>query len=443
MSEMLLNIISLQQAVLEQTSLKSLAFFMAHQTRLICAYDNAVVFSCYRLRFITIESVAGGVVIDKNTPYTHFLQALIKAAVKGKKPTDELITYSKSDFDLPLQDIWPKAEKQSITFRLFFDGKNLIGGCLLFRETDLVEADIKPLDWVMKSYDHAFRQHFLAQNGWTNFFKTMRLSRFAKWMVFLAIVIILCLPVKQTVVAPATITAKDPVQITAPMEGVIDHIVVKPDQRVLPGTLLFDMEKRDFIKAHELAIREFATIKAKLANAISMGFSDLENRADIHILKAELAEKQLEVNYTNTLLKEAAVTSPISGIAVIDHPDNWMGKPVQTGEKILEIADKKHVVVSVWLPVNDAIEFKKGDRVKVYLQRDPLSAIDATVLYSSFNAEKMPDNTLAYKVTAVLDPIKNVPRIGSEGTAKIIGHRVSFFYYLFRKPIMAIRQWVG
>jgi len=34
-------------------------------------------------------------------------------------------------------------------------------------------------------------------------------------------------------------------------------------------------------------------------------------------------------------------------------------------------------------------------------------------------------------------------RIGWQGSAKIYGERVTLFTYLFRRPISAIRPWIG
>ena len=49
----------------------------------------------------------------------------------------------------------------------------------------------------------------------------------------------------------------------------------------------------------------------------------------------------------------------------------------------------------------------------------------------------------AYRVTAELIDNDVPPRIGLRGTAKIFGEEVKLFFFLFRKPIIFVRQTLG
>ena len=66
--------------------------------------------------------------------------------------------------------------------------------------------------------------------------------------------------------------------------------------------------------------------------------------------------------------------------------------------------------------------------------------------YISYKPELTEENVLSYKIIANFDDIKEnsyIPSIGLRGTAKIYSKKVSLFFYLFRKPITSIRQWIG
>jgi multidrug resistance efflux pump len=240
-----------------------------------------------------------------------------------------------------------------------------------------------------------------------------------------------------------SVIPKDPTVVTSPLEGAIEKVYVKPDQEVEPGTILFEMEKRDLKNQYELALRELDTAKAKLDSAIQTGFKNIDNRAEINALQMEEKEKRLKVQYTEYRLQEANVKATEKGVAIIDNPERWVGRPVSMGERIMLIGQRERVQFEVWLPVSDAIEFKAGDAVNVYLTEDPLTTLHGQVAYSSFDASMTPKQVLAYRVIADLNPDQTAPHIGSQGTAKIIGKRVSFFYYLFRKPIGFLRQSFG
>ena len=107
------------------------------------------------------------------------------------------------------------------------------------------------------------------------------------------------------------------------------------------------------------------------------------------------------------------------------------------------IADPLNVVVEIMMPVKDAITVKKDAEINVFLDSDPLNVIPAKVSKFSYEPELTSENTLAYRVTAEILMAKNSPRIGLRGTAKIFGEEVKLFFYLFRKPIIFVRQTLG
>ena len=123
---------------------------------------------------------------------------------------------------------------------------------------------------------------------------------------------------------------------------------------------------------------------------------------------------------------------------------DWKGKPVSAGERIMEIADPRQVELEVRLPVDDAIDVAKDNRVKMFLDSDPLHAREATIVHVSHEATPDSTNVLSYRVIARLaNADQEIPRLGEHGTAQLFGKDVALFYYLFRRPITAIRQHTG
>lgn len=95
------------------------------------------------------------------------------------------------------------------------------------------------------------------------------------------------------------------------------------------------------------------------------------------------------------------------------------------------------------LPVENNISLSPGASVKAYLNVDPSHSIDAEVTYIGFRAEIAPGDTLVYKIEATLTEEPANLKIGWQGTAKIYGDSVSLFFYLFRRPLVAVRQYMG
>lgn len=98
------------------------------------------------------------------------------------------------------------------------------------------------------------------------------------------------------------------------------------------------------------------------------------------------------------------------------------------------------------LPVSDAIFLEENAIVKAFFDNDPTNSWDGRVKYISFKPELTEQNILSYRIIADFKDINEngyLPSIGLRGTAKIYSKNVSLFFYLFRKPITATRQWIG
>ena len=131
------------------------------------------------------------------------------------------------------------------------------------------------------------------------------------------------------------------------------------------------------------------------------------------------------------------------GIAIFTDANDWIGRPVQTGERVMQLADPKDAGVLMWLPVKDALNLESGAEVKLFLHTKALSPIAATLRQTSYQATLSPDNVASYRLKAAFADTQDMPRIGLRGTARISGEWSTLGYYLFRRPIAALREWVG
>ena len=108
------------------------------------------------------------------------------------------------------------------------------------------------------------------------------------------------------------------------------------------------------------------------------------------------------------------------------------------------VAETSDIHFSIYLPFKDSLVIAPDSKVKVFLDIDPLSSMEAKIDRTAYKPEITPEGVLAYKVVASLtEDLENKKRIGLRGTAKIYGDEVTIFYYLFRTPINILRQWIG
>jgi len=212
---------------------------------------------------------------------------------------------------------------------------------------------------------------------------------------------------------------------------------VKADQVL---AVLDDTSTRNRLAVSEKAL-EIA--KADYQRAVNKAFGDEASRSEINVLEGKIKEKAAEVVYLSELLKLLRITAPQGGIAIFNDTEEWRGRPVQPGERIMTLADPSLVAVSINVSPDDAVQLEVGGDVTIILSIDPLSPLKAKITQTSYEATLMPDNTLAYKVHAEFLPGSAVPRIGLKGSAKVYAEEVSLGYYLFRKPIVFLRKSLG
>jgi len=230
--------------------------------------------------------------------------------------------------------------------------------------------------------------------------------------------------------------------IRAPFDGVVAGFLVKPNDFVKSGQPLFTFDDATIASRLEVARQALATAEAEFRQVSQQALGDAKYKSQLVVLAGKVEEKRAEAEYLQGQMERSRVLSPREGVALFDDPTEWVGKPVVTGERILRVAAPGQVEVEGWLPVGDAIPLEPGAAATLYLNATPLSPVSARVRYVAHDAVARPDGTYAYRVRAVLDA-KTDHRVGLKGTVKLAGGWVPLVYWMLRRPVAVVRQFVG
>ncbi|AMO57231.1 hypothetical protein GZ77_16485 [Endozoicomonas montiporae] len=318
------------------------------------------------------------------------------------------------------------------------DGKTL-GYLWLNRQSGFTEQEQVLANHIAETFAHAWKATMPVRRQWLSIFSQHRF----RWAVVVFLVVLMFFPVRLSVLAPAEVMAFHPELATAPLNGVVREILVKPNDRVQKGQPLVAFEDTRLRNQLTLAQEELQVAEARLRKVQQQSFTDPGSTGELAELQATVQLKQAELDYARELLDRSLVKSLKAGIAVFRDEDDWSGRPVQQGERILYVADPGSVEIQIMLPVRDAITLEAGTVIKLFLDTDPLNPLSATLRYASYDAEVTPQNVLAYRLKASFSDTTDLPRIGLQGTAKLYGERSSLFIYLFRRPLAFLRQWLG
>jgi multidrug efflux pump subunit AcrA (membrane-fusion protein) len=248
--------------------------------------------------------------------------------------------------------------------------------------------------------------------------------------------------VRLSVLAPGELVPSEPAVIRAPFEGVVAGFLVKPNETVQAGTPLFSFDDATVATRLEVARQALATAEAEYRQATQQALGDARYKAQLVVIAGKIEEKRAELAFLQGQLERSRVLSPRAGIALFDDPAEWVGKPVVTGERILRVAAPDRMEVEAWLALDDAIPLAAGAPVTLYLNASPFQPVDAKLRFVAHDAVLRPEGTYAYRVRAELvDPPRH--RIGLKGTAKLSGGWVPLGYWMLRRPIAAVRQFLG
>ena len=259
------------------------------------------------------------------------------------------------------------------------------------------------------------------------------------WLMWIFILF----PVRLTVLVPGELVPANPAIIRVPIEGVVDEFYVKPNQQVAKGQPLFRLDITSLTSRLQVAQQEIQIATQEYRQSALQALTDAKSRGLLVPQEGRAAEKKVEADYLKNLLERAKIDAPRDGIVLFDDPSEWIGKPVIAGEKIMVVATEGDVEIEGWIPVGEAIELPKHASVTLYLNAMPFSPVSGHLRYEGHEPILRPDGTYAYRVRASLDAGKKGPRVGLKGTAKVHGEFVPLSYWVLRRPLSSLRQFLG
>lgn len=420
---------------------REIAFRAVNEASAALRFDQAVLWRKSAFGRPTLVSASGLADISADSPYRQWLAMMVRSAVPDEFKAPVTVALA----DLPEEIAEEGAEwafAQILLCPLIGANGEPMGGIAFMRTEPFTPAETAAAEWLAQATSFgmwAWRRDRLQLSRWMS-------SRAVRYAVAGTVAVLLLLglvPVSLTALAPAEITPMRPVLVTSPLDGVVREVLVKPNQVVKAGEAVAMLD--DTAIRNRLAVSEKAydIARADLQRATYKSFSDEASRMELQVLDARVKEKAAEVGYLSELLGKLRVVAPQGGIAIFTDPEDWRGKPVQVGERIMTIADPSLIDITIYLAPEDAVTLEAGSEVSLFLHVNPLSSLQGRITRSSYEALPGPDGALAYIVRADLLPGQGFPRVGSRGTAKVQGERVSLAFFLFRKPIAFLRKSLG
>ena len=395
-----------------------------------------------------VGAVSGLPQSDPTAPYVQWLgslcRTLVRADSKQSAPAGNGSprVFTARDVSEDIADEWGAwLPTNALWVPLTNRAGSVLGGLVFAREEAWMPIELALLTELAQAWAHAFGA-FDPRPSWMVRARSLLQPGRRQRQVVAVVAVVCVLPVRLSVLAPAEVTPKDPFVVRAPLEGVIDRLYVQPNQPVSPGTQLLALDATILQSRYALARKDFDAAEEEYRQTAQLAVTEDKNRLELALRKGKVDESQVELDYTANQLARVRLVAARRGVAVFADPNDWTGKAVSIGEKIMLLADPANVELTAYLPVADNIDVQPGGTLTLYPKSSPLSTYDARIDTIAYRAEPTPEGVLAYRIKATF--VGNArPVLGVMGTARAHGHWVPLIYYVLRRPLTLARQRLG
>jgi len=444
----LATLLQLGRRAREAQTIDVVGFVAVNESRQLFHYRQAVLGRVSAFGHLLpgeVMAVSGLPQPDPQAPYVQWLAQVLRHLARQDLPEPAAAVRPLSATDLPelLARDWASwLPQHALLLPLQGPGSHCHANLLLAREEPWDHHEMQLGAELAHAYGHALAR-FGATSDWRKQVHDWFLSTSNRWKLGLGLLLLCLFPVRLSVLAPAEVVPLEPFPIRAPQDGVVDQFHVRPSQQVKAGDPLFDLDTAILRSRLGVARKAYDVASEEYRQAAQLALNDDKSKLEMTLKKGSLDEKSVELDYSKDALDRVQIKAPRDGVAVFADANDWQGRALSAGERVMTLADPAKVELTVSLPVAEAFDLRPDASVTLYPNGALFSSYDGHVSSTAYRAEPTPEGVLAYRLKVRFDSGERLPRLGTMGTAKVRGGRVPLIYYVLRRPLVGVRQWLG
>lgn len=456
-----------------------LAFTLCNETQAIADYRQAALVGFFGARRTRLVAHSGLAEVDSNSPYALWLADVanhIRARLDALPADARVLSVSKSMLPKALAASWNDWLPDHV-WALSLAGPDAVvqAVLLLAREAPWPDefSDDEPEYFLLQAagaFGHAWWAWNARRRSIGTLLATAWSRRSVRWS--LAVVpLLLLVPVKEYALLPAEVVSTRTQVISSPRDGVIRRMVVAPNSPVSAGQPIAELDDSTLFNRMAVARAMLESARIDLHQASQRAIENQAAKSELGLAQGKLREREVDVDSLQREITQLSIKAPAAGVFVYSDPDDWAGRPVQTGERIGLLADPAALGLHAWAPVNEAVNLRPGAPMMLFLRVAPLAPVSGRLEYAGYQVVESPTAVASYLLRGTIDgssagdfaqvaqvaqaaeaaPIGMVGRqppmahlrIGLRGTARVSGDWVALGYLLFRRPLASVREWCG
>ncbi len=451
MSDFSASLSALEYKVRSAATTAELAFVLCNDTRQVVDFRIAALVSFNGRLRTRLAGHSGLADVEADSPYALWLAEVadhLKPQLQDSPPQARLLAVEAGSLPKHLGSQWDEWMPAHI-WAIGLAGPDGIVRAILFMARDAAwpsQLDPGSGELGIVQASHSFGHAWWALAGrrpsleqyWQRWVKP------GAWKWALAVVLFLLLvPIKEYVLVPVEIVSTHTQVVSSPRDGVIRRMTVLPNSSVKAGQTIAELDDTTLYNRLAVAQAALSTARIESQQASQRAIETQAAKSEMNLADGRLQEKEVEVESINREIDRLSIKAPAAGVVIYSDPDDWAGKPVQTGERVGVLADPTSLGVQAWVPVGEAINLTPGAPMTIFLRVAPLSPLSAKLDYASYQVIDSPQSVASYLLRGHLTEAPENARIGLRGTARITGNWTVLGYLMFRRPFAAAREWCG
>ncbi|MEB0057276.1 efflux RND transporter periplasmic adaptor subunit [Variovorax sp. LG9.2] len=432
-------------------SAADLAFIFCNETHALASYRQAALVGFFGARRTRLAAHSGLADIDANSPYALWLADVanhVRKQLDGLPASARVLALSPAMLPSALAAQWADWMPDHVwVMSLAGPDGRARAALLLGRETPWpAEFDAGAPEFLLLQaaamYGHAWWALTERRRSVGTLWSGLWARRAFRWAL-IALPLALLVPVREYALVPAEVVSNHSQVISSPRESVIKRMVVKPNTPVEAGAVLAELDDSTIYNRQAVAQAALASARVDLLQASQRAIETQAAKAELNIAEGKLRERQVDVDALQREMGQLLIKAPSAGVFVYSDPNDWAGRPVQTGERVGLLADPAVLGLQAWAPVNEAVNLKPGAAMTLFMRVAPLDPVEARLDYAGYQVIEAPNGVASYLLRGTVEGTSAQARIGLRGTARISGDWTVLGYLMFRRPFAAVREWCG
>ncbi|MEH6626402.1 MAG: efflux RND transporter periplasmic adaptor subunit [Motiliproteus sp.] len=218
-------------------------------------------------------------------------------------------------------------------------------------------------------------------------------------------------PVKTTIVEepvlnrtrsfPGKVEASNEVDLAFQVAGALTKLPIKTGQQVKKGTLLAQLDTRDYRSDLKGLDAEYTRAKADFRRAAEIFKKRLISEADVDRLRAARDVAAANVEKSRKAFKDTSLKAPFSGVIATLYVDNF--QDIQAKQKVLSLQDNSALDIAIQVPEKLIVQGKSRGRptgltIVAQIESFPEKTFPLTI--KEFSTQADPDTqTFEYVMT--------------------------------------------